>query len=145
MLCGVLHGDSQALSALPYAPGAAFWDARPLKHEVASLEPPVRAAESHVAAPLPDAIRVLVQVRGAVAGSESFERAVNTAVQGTHEPAICGALAGALAGGVHGLRGIPAATLDSLRRRDLLDQQLTRILERRARTLAAVTAATRSS
>ena len=68
----------------------------------------------------------------------------NTAVQGTHEPAICGALAGALAGGVHGLRGIPAAMLDSLRRRDLLDQQLTRILERRARTLAAVAVAARS-
>ena len=145
MLCGVLHGDSQALSALPYAPGAAFWDARPLKHEVASLEPPARHAEPHAAAPLPDAIRVLVQVRGAVAGSESFERAVNTAVQGTHEPAICGALAGALAGGVHGLRGIPAAMLDSLRRRDLLDQYLTRILERRAQTLAAVAVAARSS
>ena len=83
-------------------------------------------------------------MESAVAGSTSFEHAVNTAIQGTHEPAVCGALAGALAGGVHGLRGIPLGVLDSLRRRDLLDQQLTRILERRARTLAAVTAAARS-
>jgi hypothetical protein len=35
--------------------------------------------------------------------------------------------------------------LDSLRRRDLLDQHLTRILERRAQTLAAVAVAARSS
>jgi hypothetical protein len=35
--------------------------------------------------------------------------------------------------------------LDTLRRRELLDQQLTRILVRRARTLAIVTAASRGS
>jgi len=148
MLCGALQGDPQALAALPYSPDPGFWDARPLKPEIAALEPSGGTrGEPHSAGtpPHPDAIRVLAHVRRAVAGSESFEGAVHAAVEGTHEPAICGALAGALAGGVHGLRGIPVAMLDTLRRRELLDQHLTRILVRRASTLASVTSASRSS
>jgi ADP-ribosylglycohydrolase len=146
MLCGVLQGDQQALVALPYSPGPGLWDARPLKPEVAALAHSATSAESQAAGapPHPDAIRVLAHVRKAVTGSESFEGAVHAGVEGTHEPAICGALAGALAGGMHGLRGIPVAMLDTLRRRELLDQQLTRVLVRRARALAIVTAASRS-
>ena len=143
MLSGVLQGDARALSAHPYTPAPGFWDARPLKPEVEALKSPP-AAEPH-GAPHPDAIRVLAHVRESVAGSADFEGAVRAAVADKHEPAICGALAGALAGGVYGLRGIPAAMLDALRRRELLDQQLTRILVRRARTLAAVTTVQRGS
>jgi ADP-ribosylglycohydrolase len=130
MLFGVLQGDVEALVAQPYAPTPRFWDARPLKHEIAVLESPA-AAEQH-GAQQPDAIRVLAHVRRSVAGTQDFEGALRAAVAGTHEPAICGALAGALAGGVYGVRGIPTGMLETLRRHELLDQQLTRILVRRA-------------
>jgi ADP-ribosyl-[dinitrogen reductase] hydrolase len=143
MLCGVLQGDPQALAAQSYAPAPGFWDARPLKPEVEALRSP--AARESQTLPHPDAICVLAHVREAVENSVDFEAAVRAALAQTHEPEICGALAGAFAGGLHGLRGIPAWVLDPLPRRDLLDQQLTRILVRRARTLAAVTTAQRSS
>ena len=145
MLCGVLRGDLQALRAQPYAPWPGFWDARPLKREVEALEPPVSAEPQDAGAPRMDVIRVLAHVRRAVVGSESFEAALRAAVAGADDPAICGALAGALAGGVHGLGGIPSAMLDGLRRRELLDQQITRILARRASTQSAGTTAARSS
>jgi ADP-ribosylglycohydrolase len=143
MLCGVLQGDGEVLTAQPYAPSPDFWDARPLKPEVLALRSP--ASVEPQAVPHSDAIRVLAHVRESAAGSADFEGAVRAAVAKTHEPAICGALAGALSGGMYGLRGIPAWVLDPLRRRDLLDQQLTRILVRRARTLGSVTAVQRSS
>ena len=143
MLCGVLQGDARALSAQPYTPSSGFWDARPLKPEIASLKSPPAAEPDGTTHP--DAIHVLARVRESVSASADFEGAVRAAVADTQEPAICGALAGALAGGVYALRGIPAAMLDVLRRRELLDQQLTRILVRRARTLAAVSTVQRSS
>ena len=126
----------------------AFWDARPLKHEVAIARAacqtppsrtPLRRFRMRSASSL--------QVRGAVAGSDEFRaRGAIPRSRGRMSLAICGALAGALAGGVHGLRGIPAGRCSTAcAAASLLDQQLTRILERRARTLAAVTAAARSS
>ena len=39
MLSGVLRGDTRALVDQPYSPDPGFWDARPLKPEVASLVP----------------------------------------------------------------------------------------------------------
>ncbi len=65
MLCGVLRGDTRALVDQPYSPVAGFWDARPLKPEVASpgsrREPPRRRAVG--GAQHTDAIRVLAHVR----------------------------------------------------------------------------------
>jgi ADP-ribosylglycohydrolase len=140
MLCGVLAGDASALASLPYAPASGFWDARPLKREVASLESPA-TDEPQAGPPPPDAIRVLARAREAAVHGVGFLEAVQAATNGADEPAVCGAIAGAIAGGVHGLRGIPAGVLETLARRDLLDQQLTRLLVRRASIPARVTAA----
>jgi ADP-ribosyl-[dinitrogen reductase] hydrolase len=144
MTVGVLRGDARALLDRPYAPAAHFWDARPLKPEVASLERTVPAAEPRPAGTTPqaDAILALAHVRDAVAGAQHFDAAVRAAVLGTPEPALTGALAGALAGGLHGLRGIPRDMLEALRRRDLLEALLTRMLEHRARTAATTNATT---
>jgi ADP-ribosylglycohydrolase/protein-tyrosine phosphatase len=145
MLYGVLRGDPRALVEQPYFPSDDFWDARPLKPEVARLKRVHAPAEQHddTGARAADALAVIAHVRTAVTGNDRFEGAVRAAVVGTHEPAICGALAGALAGAAHGLRDIPQVMLETLRRRELLDQQLTRILGRRERTLAASSAASR--
>ena len=77
ILCGVLQGDSQALTALPYAPGPGFWDARPLKPEIATFEASRTRPAPHAAGapPHPDAIRVLAHVRSR-SPAASFEAAV---------------------------------------------------------------------
>jgi ADP-ribosylglycohydrolase len=147
MMIGVLRGEARALVDQPYAPVADFWRARPLRHEVAMLErlePPVEHGPAG-GIPQADAIVALAHVRDAVAGAERFDAALQAAVRGTPEPALTGALAGALAGGLYGLRGIPQVMLEALRRRDLLEAQLTRLLEHRARAVAAMSAATRNS
>jgi ADP-ribosylglycohydrolase len=136
MLAGVLRGDARALAEPPYAPDAGFWNARPLKPEVARLEAGPAAPASSGAAPHADAIRLLDRVRRIVVASEGFEAALSVAVTDAPDPAAYGAIAGALAGGVHGLRDVPTPLLGTLQRRELLDEQLTRILGRRSRTPA---------
>ena len=142
IVCGILREDPRALVDLPYAPDPGFWDTRPLKREVAALD--LRPGEELLAdgAPQEDAIRALAHARAAVTGAVNFEAAVRAAVVGAPDPALAGALTGALAGGVHGLRGLPVPMIESLRRRELLDELLTRVLTQRARVLAAMYAAT---
>jgi len=139
MLAGVLRGDARALVDNPYAPSAGFWDPRPLKPEVTALDAGdgVAAKEAPRGAPPSDAIRVLAHARRVVAAAEGLEPALRAAVLDTHEPAISGAIAGALAGARYGLRDVPTAMLGTLRRRDLIDNYVTRILGRRVRNEAA--------
>jgi ADP-ribosylglycohydrolase/protein-tyrosine phosphatase len=134
MLTGVLRGEARALAEPPYSPHAGFWSARPLKPEVAALEAGPIEAGAEGAAPRADAIRLLDRVRRIVVAGERFEAALRAAVTDAPDPAAYGAIAGALAGAAHGLRDLPTPLLGTLQRRDLLDEQLTRILGRRTRT-----------
>jgi hypothetical protein len=145
MLCGVLQGDSQALTALPYAPGPGFWDARPLKPEIATLEASHARRAARRGCPAASGCDPRARARAQyVAGSE-FRGCGACRDPGPRTRVHLRRPRRALAGGLHGLRGIPVEMLDTLRRREMLDQQLTRILVRRARTLAIVTAASRDS
>jgi ADP-ribosylglycohydrolase len=96
----------------------------------------VPAKEAPRGAPPSDAIRVLAHARQAVVAADGLETALRAAVLDTHEPAISGAIAGALAGARHGLRDVPAAMINTLRRRDLIDNYVTRVLGRRVRNEA---------
>jgi ADP-ribosylglycohydrolase len=138
MLAGVLSGDARALAEPPYAPEAGFWNARPLKPEVAGLESEPAEPAADGVPPHADAIGLLDRVRRSVVAREGFEAALRAAVSDSPDPAAYGAIAGALAGGVYGLRDVPTPLLGTLRRRELLDEQLTRILGRRTRTPAPV-------
>jgi hypothetical protein len=136
MLSGVLRGDARALAEPPYSPHAGFWNAKPLKPEVAALKAgPAEPAVEGASAPA-DAIRLLDRVRRIVVADERFEAALQAAVTNAPDPAAYGAIAGALAGGARGLRDVPTPLLGTLQRRELLDEQLTRILGRRSRTPA---------
>ena len=147
MIIGALRGDARAIIDQPYEPEAGFWQQRPLKREIAALEGAHGAHEPPPAGhdPQPDAILALAHVRAAVASSRSFDAAVRAAILGTPEPALTGALAGALAGALHGLADIPQAMLEALPRRELLESHLARILEHRARAVAAMNAVPRGS
>jgi ADP-ribosylglycohydrolase len=136
MLTGVLRGEARALAEPPYSPHAGFWSARPLKPEVAALEAGPTETGAEGAAPQADAIRLLDRVRRIVVAGECFEAALRVAVTDAPDPAAYGAIAGALAGAARGLRDVPTPLLGTLQRRDLLDEQLTRILGRRTRTPA---------
>jgi hypothetical protein len=131
MLSGVLKGDARALAEPPYSPHAGFWNAKPLKPEVAALKAGPAEPAVEGAPPPANAIRLLDRVRRIVVTGERFEAALQAAVTNAPDPAAYGAIAGALAGGARGLRDVPTPLLGTLQRRELLDEQLTRILGRR--------------
>jgi ADP-ribosylglycohydrolase/protein-tyrosine phosphatase len=138
MLIGALRGDTAALvGTLPYEAQPGLWMKRPLRPEVAALTEsnPADPEQAGKAAPA-DVIQTLSQVRSAVTAANDFERTLHAAVETARDRALAGAMAGAFAGAVYGARAIPARLIDALPRGEVLDRQVTRLLEARQRPAA---------
>jgi ADP-ribosylglycohydrolase len=130
LIVGALHGESKERLVSPfYRPGTVPWQDDELRNEISSVaagswnrEPPDIVGSGYVAKSLEAAL-------WAFARAQSFGEGCLMAVNLGDDADTTGAIYGQLAGAYFGASGIPAAWLEALVHRDLIERLALDLLE----------------